>query len=348
MIRTQYHTPAGEIIFNLTDEQLTDALESGSGCLWIDIAYCEEQKGKIADWLREHFTFHPLAIDDALEEAHVSRADDWHQYMYIVMHALALEINRTVETLELDSFLGPNYLVTLHSQPIEALDQFWTHCQRGATSYHTVGSARLFYALSDRVVADYLTVVDGLEEEIDELESEIFAQPRRETVNRIFRLRRTLLKLRRLLGTMRETANRLARDSFSQIKESERIYHRDVYDHLVRLYDIVDGMRDMMTGALDSFVSVSSTRLNEVMRTLTIVTVLFMPLTFFTGFFGMNFFADPYALKENPLPAEVMFWVCMAIMALTPPVMLLWMRRRGWLRPTLHAEGEEKEEQRSE
>ena len=143
-------------------------------------------------------------IDDALEEAHVSRADDWQQYMYIVLHALALEVNRTLEMLELDNFLGPNYLVTIHSQPIAALEQFWTHCERSGPARQITGSARLFYSLIDRVATDYLTVVDCLEEEIDDLEHEIFSKPRRETVNRIFRLRRTLLRLRRILGTMRE------------------------------------------------------------------------------------------------------------------------------------------------
>jgi magnesium transporter len=344
MIRTQYHPPTGEPRTNLTEEQLAEVLQSGTGCLWIDIAYCDEQRGQIATWLRKHFTFHPLAVDDALEETHVSRADDWQKYMYIVMHALALEVNRTVETQEMDSFLGPNYLLTLHTQPIDAVDQFWTHCQRSGVTQHVSSPAKLFYGLIDRVVAQYMTVADGLEEEIDDLEHEIFAHPRRETVTRIFRLRRTLLKLRRLLGTMRETTNRLARDSFSQIKEGDRIYFRDVYDHLVRLYDIVDGMRDMMSGALDSFVSVSSTRLNEVMRTLTVVTVLFMPLTFVTGFFGMNFFADDFAVKDPFDHPTVLFWICMGIMLLTPPVMLWWMRGKGWLQPTLHDTEEPPEE----
>ena len=341
MIRTQYHGPAGEVLTEISEEKLNELLQAGTGCLWIDIAYCDEQRGKIAEWLKQHFSFHPLAIDDALEESHVSRADDWQKYMYIVMHALALEVNRTLETLELDCFLGPNYLVTLHLQPIEAVEQFWVHCQRNGTTTHTAVPARMFYALMDRVVADFLTVVDGLEEEIDELEHEIFSRPKKETVNRIFRLRRTLLKLRRLLGTMRETMTRLARDNFSMIKEADRVYYRDVYDHLVRLYDIVDGMRDMMSGALDSFVSVSSTKLNEVMRTLTIVTVLFMPLTFITGFFGMNFFADDFAVKNSILPASALFWFCMGLMLFTPPMMLLWMRSRGWMRPTLHEEPED-------
>lgn len=336
MMRIQYRAPSGEVQLEVTDEQLHELLQAREGCLWIDILYDSTHKTEIAQWLKAHFAFHPLAVDDALEEAHVSRADDWQQYMYIVMHALALESNRTLEMLELDCFLGPNYLITVHGLPIRSLDQLWQQgLINGGNAASLAHPARLLYALMDRIVSDFLTVVDGLEEEIDDLEHEIFAKPNKATVSRIFRLRRTLLKLRRQLGTMRETMNRLARDHFSMVRESDRIYFRDVYDHLVRLYDIVDGMRDMMSGALDSYVSVSSTKLNEVMRTLTVVTVLFMPITFITGFFGMNFFADGFNIENSSIPAQLLFGACLLFLMATPPLMYWWMRRRGWMRPTL-------------
>ncbi len=343
MIRMQWQTPSGEVQTEITDAQLHEIVQSGTGRLWIDIRYDDQNKQTIAQWLKTHFAFHPLAVDDALEETHVSRADDWQKYMYIVMHALAYQPERLLETLELDSFLGPNYLITLHALPIPSLEQFWQQCiQNGNGSQHS-SPTRLFYFLMDRIVSDFLKVVDELEEEIDDLEHEIFASPKKATVNRIFRLRRTLLKLRRQLGTMRETMNRLARDSFSMVKDADRIYFRDVYDHLVRLYDIVDGMRDMMAGALDSYVSVSSTKLNEVMRTLTVVTVLFMPITFITGFFGMNFFADGFNIANEHIPAILIFLTCLIFLMATPPLMYWWMRHRGWMKPTLEGEPAEHE-----
>src|SRR5262249_13165656 len=126
----------------------------------------------------------------------------------------------------------------------------------------------------------------------------------------------------------------LARDDYPMIDEKDRVYFRDVYDHLVRLYDIVEGLRDMVGGALDSYLSVSSNRINEIMRTLTVVAVLFLPLNFLVGFFGMNFFGEPFNVS-NPFSSTVLFGVCMSLMGLLPVMMLWWMARSGMLASTV-------------
>jgi magnesium transporter len=131
--------------------------------------------------------------------------------------------------------------------------------------------------------------------------------------------------------------NRLARDSYSVVQPEGRVYFRDIYDHLVRMHEMTDGLRDMASGALESHISVTSYRMNEVMKTLTVVTVLFMPLTFITGYFGMNFFGDKFNI-ENPLSETRLFFLCMLSLAATPIVMLLWMSKRGWLRSQLRRE----------
>jgi magnesium transporter len=323
---------------NLSPEQLRQALQDEKGTLWLDIVHVPAQRDQVAKQLQDLFSFHPLTLDDALHQTHVPRVDDWERYLYIVLHALVLEVNRSLDTQELDVFLGPNYLVTLHEEPIRPLDHLWDQCQRGVEHRSLVGGPdHLLYALADVIVADYMPVVDTLDEELDELEDEIFRRPRRRTIGRIFRLRRTLLRLRRILGSLREVMNKLARDEFAVIDAKDRVYFRDVYDHLVRLYDIVEGLRDMIGGALDSYLSVSSSRINEVMRTLTVVTVLFMPVSFVAGFFGMNFFAESFTVK-NPFSSRVLFWLCMLFMLTCPPAMLWWMARRGWLRTVLRKE----------
>jgi magnesium transporter len=339
MIRTMYRSADGTLHENLTPERVREALQDPQGTLWLDVAHSPLTRDQIGFELRSLFPFHPLAIDDALLETHIPRLDDWGDYLYIVFHALDLEINRSLDTQELDVFLGKNYLVTLHEEPIKALDTQWEQCLHGRERRLASGPDHLLYVVADAIVSDYMTVVDGLDEEIDELEKLIFAHPHARTISRIFRLRRTVLKLRRILGYLREVMNKLARDPFAVIDAADRVYFRDVYDHLVRLYDIIEGLRDMVGGALDTYLSVTSNRMNEIMRALTVVTVLFMPISFISGFFGMNFFGEAYNIP-NPSGGkepyawvdQVAFWLCMAVMFGLPPIMLWWMRRRGWLR----------------
>ncbi len=339
MIRALYRSSKGDVKFDLAPEQIRDALRDPDGDLWVDVVHVPDNVNQITAFLRETFPFHPLTLDDAFTETHVPRVDDWQEYLYIVLHVIDLEPNRTLDTQELDVFLGKNYLVTIHEEPIRALDRMWDRCRQGMERRLASGPDHLLYLLADAIVADFMPVVDGLDDEIDELEVDIFENPRPRTVGRIFRLRRTLLRLRRILGALREVLNRLTRDDYPVIDDADRVYFRDVYDHLVRLYDIVEGLRDMVAGALDSYLSVASNRMNEIMRTLTMVTVLFMPISFLTGFFGMNFFGEAYNIPNPGGGAEpftwvnqVLFWLAMAVMLATPPFMLWWMSRQGWLR----------------
>ncbi len=351
MIRSICRNSKGEVSRNLSPEENHEALKDPETTLWLDIAHVPDHKQSVGDYLRDLFGFHELAVADALHESHVPRIDDWEQYVYIVLHALDLEVNRALDTHELDIFLGPNYLVTVHDEPIPALERQWDYCQRGVDRRLASGPDHALYNLADAIVADYMPVVDGLDDELDELEAEIFARPGPETISRIFRLRRTLLRLRRMLGSLREVMNRLARDDYQVVDAKDRVYFRDIYDHLVRLYDIVEGLRDMNAGALDSYLSVSSNRINEVMRTMTVFTVLFMPLTFLTGFFGMNFFGEAFNVRNPEGGVEpfasansVLFWLSTAVMVVAPLFMLWWMARKGWLRSVSQRAGEDRGE----
>jgi magnesium transporter len=171
-------------------------------------------------------------------------------------------------------------------------------------------------------------VVEEIDEAIDQTEDEVFDRPTPETLEHIFMLKRAALHLRRIIGPQREVLNKLARDDYRVIDSRARIYFRDVYDHLVRLHDITESIRDLVSGALDTYLSVINNRMNEIMKTLTIFTAMFMPLSFIGGFFGMNFFAPVAPLvKWTGIPA---FVFTLVITILTPVAMYLWIRRRGW------------------
>jgi magnesium transporter len=142
-------------------------------------------------------------------------------------------------------------------------------------------------------------------------------------------LKRVLLAMRRIILPQREVLNKLARDDYQVIDPKDRIFFRDIYDHLVRLHDLNESLRDLVSGAVDTYLSVINNRMNEVMKTLTIITVLFMPLTFLTGYFGMNFFEPPGSL--NAWTREPVFYLTLVIILLLPVIMYVWMRRRTWL-----------------
>jgi magnesium transporter len=174
-----------------------------------------------------------------------------------------------------------------------------------------------------------MTTVEDMDEEIEWVEDQIFAKPTSDTVQRLFVLKRATLHLRRALSPLREVLNKLARDDFPVVDAKDRIYFRDIYDHLVRLHDISESLRDLVGGALDTYLSVINNRMNDIMKTLTVITTLFMPVSFLAGFFGMNFF-QPVAPMQGwtNFPA---FFIALAIFILTPFGMFFWMRKRGWM-----------------
>ena len=191
------------------------------------------------------------------------------------------------------------------------------------------GAGRLLYHLVDEIVAGHMPVVDAIDEEMDRIEEAILSSPGPRSLPAVLRIKRALLHLRRIVAPQRETLNRLARDQLSAIPSQERVYFRDVYDHLVRLYDIVEGLRDLAVGALDTYLSVINNRMNEVMKTFTLITTLFMPISFVTGFFGMNFFSP-----ESPpggWTGRIAFGAICAAVVLVPALMYAWLRRRRWV-----------------
>ena len=328
MIRSLYRTQEGHIHTDLRPDELAAALQDTDGLLWVDLS--GEPPAACEPILHETFGFHPLAVDDALQESHVPKVDDWGQYLYLVLHAVVFDQQGDghMDTLELDVFLGKNYLVTHQAQPIAAVDRVWTACQRDERHLQK-GAGRLLYKLADELVADYMPTVEEIDEAIDRIEDRVFDNPAPSLLEQVFTLKRALLHLRRIIAPQREVLNRLARGDYAVIDVEDRVFFRDVYDHLVRLYDIAESLRDLVGGALDTYLSVVNNRMNEVMKTLTLITTLFMPISFVAGFFGMNFFQPVTPL--DVWTGKLAFILTVAVILLMPFGMYLWMRRRAWM-----------------
>ncbi len=341
MIRSLYHTPDGELHKDLTPDGVAAVLASGGGTLWLDLA--SEPPQACEPLLLDTFGFHPLAVEDALAQAHVPRVDDWGAYLYVVLHAVSVASmeeqqewrvenlspkHLEVTTLELDIFLGPHYLVTYHADPVPALEQFWLACQRDQRHLQR-GAAHLAYELADALASGYMPVVDWLDEVLDRIEDEVFAGPNGNILARAFALKRSLVHLRRIIAPQREALNKLARGDFAVLPSSDSVFFRDVYDHMVRLYDIVDGLRDLVGDALEAYLSVVNNRMNEVIKALTFITTLFLPASFLASFFGMNFFAPAAGL--NTLTSRPAFYLALMAMVLVPGAMFVWLRRKSWV-----------------
>lgn len=309
-------------------EELSKALQDEAGIVWLDLN--GDSDGDVQEILSQTFGFHPLAIDDTLNETHLPKVDDWGDYLYLVLRSVNYRADQLRAQLpELDVFLGKNYLVTYHDKELEALEAVWTVCADDERLMQN-GPAYLLYRLADEMVSRYLTVIEEMEDSVEMIESQVLAGPNPRVRREIMRLKHVALQLRRVLSLQREVLNRLSRDPYALISDEERFYFRDVYDHLIRLYDMVDGVRDLVMGTMDVYLSTVNNRMNDIMKTLTLITTLFMPLTFVTGFFGMNFFAASVATLEV-WTGKVAFVLTLLVMVLLPFTMYLWMRRRQWM-----------------
>ncbi len=310
-------------------DRIGEAIADPGATVWIDIDGPEADVPRVEALFRDVFAFHPLAIEDAIRETHVPKLDDWGRYLYLVFKAIDPGPEAGEPVLrELDVFLGTNYLVTCHSGPIEAIESVTRQVGRDPDRFSR-GPDHVLYHILDESVDAYLTAIERLDEAIDEAQEEVFNQPSPRTLQTIFAVKRAALKIHRMISPTREVVNRLARDAYSQIDAPDRVYFRDVYDHLVRLHDITEGLRDLISGALDTYLSAISNRTNEIMKTLTLVTVMFLPMSFLAGFFGMNFFGENLALPGS-LPRGAVFWGSCLLMLATPPGLWIWARRRGW------------------
>jgi len=329
MIRSIYRTEDGECRLDLKPDDFTSAIQDEQGLLWVDM---QAELPEVAEpILHETFNFHPLAIDDALRESHVPKVDDWGEYLYLVLHAVILNQRDgdPVDTLELDIFFGRNYVVTYHEQAIDAVDRVWEVSQRDMR-YLANGPDHLLYRLVDELVAGYMPLADQMDDTIDRLEDRILSEPTSSNLEQVLALKRGLHHLRRIIAPQREVLNKLARGDYGIIDADDRMFFRDVYDHLVRLHDINESMRDLVSDALSTYLSVINNRMNDIMKTLTVITTLFMPISFVAGFFGQNFF-QPVAKPLMAWTGIPWFVLTVIIMIAMPLSMFLWIRRKGWM-----------------
>jgi magnesium transporter len=291
--------------------------------VWVDIEAPGDAERHL---LSDVFHFHELAIEDTMAEVHQPKVESYDSFLYLILHRIVPGTNHDgFVTEDVDFFLGRNFVVTVHAGPSPSIES-----ERGVCAKHpdvlAEGAASMLHRLVDRLVDRYLPAVDGLEDRLEELERLVFEEPRVNPLKDILELKRDVASLRRVALPQRDAVGRLARREFPQIPEALGYRFRDVYDHLVNLTDEAVFFQDRVTGLLDAYLSNQSNRLNQVMKVLTVIATVFMPLTVLTGIWGMN-----VALPHFPGGDPSQFWWLMGLM-LGLSALLLWLfRRMDWM-----------------
>jgi magnesium transporter len=266
-------------------DEISSLCEAASNIVWVDVA---DPTSEDFNELAREFGFHPLSIEDCRNEHQRPKVEEYQGYYFIVLYEAELVMVRELELRELNIFLGKNYLVTVHSQPIRALstaERLW----REWTDLAERGTGLLAYLLIDSIVDDYMPLLDALSDHMDDLEDKIFVDFRTEALEEIFQIKKDLLFLRRSVTPLRDVFNTLIRREQPLFSRETLVYFQDVFDHLIRVADTIDVLRDMLSSTMDAYLSMSGNRMNIVMKRLTSISTILMSVTLIASIYGMNF-----------------------------------------------------------
>jgi magnesium transporter len=290
---------------------------------WIDL---EDPTVREAGILEDPFHFHPLAIEDCLSEVHHPKVDDYGDYVFFIVHGIRFDApTDQFITRELDIFLGRNYLITHHRGPMRSITAAREQCGKNLQAAMPKGVDFLIHQIMDQMFEHYFPNLDAIEDKIQLVQVEVFEHPTRETLDRIFVLKRDVLQLRRICTPQREIVHRLSRGEFRVISPKGAIYFRDIYDNLYRIVDASFAYQDMVQGTLDAYLTAVSNRLNETMKRLTIIGALLMPLTVITGVYGMNFDYMP------ELHWRYGYLLILGLMAALSAGLFRWFKHKQWI-----------------
>jgi magnesium transporter len=300
-------------------------LDPGSGAtVWVDLtAPTDDEYRRV---LVDTFHFHPLAVEDAMSEIHHPKVEAYSGFLYLILHGIAFhQEEHRFATRDVDFFLGRTFLVTVHSGHSRTISRLREMCDREA---HVLaeGPVALLHRIVDSMVDHYNPEIDEIERRMDLMEHEAVLGSREVLIRRILELKRDLSSLRRVVIPQRDAVGRLARREFNLISDEMAYRFRDVYDHLVRLSDEAIMFQDRVTGILDAHLSSVSNRLNQIVKVLTVMSTIFLPLTVLTGLYGMN-----VTLPHLPGGTAAQFWWIVGMMVALVAAMLGFFRSKGWI-----------------
>jgi magnesium transporter len=302
-------------------ERISNLLEEDGTLVWLDLENPSEEELRM---LQGEFALHPLAIEDTLHRNQRSKVEVYGDHSFIVLHALRQE-GEDLGDSEIHVFVGSGFLVTLRYPPVFDMSVVRRRWEKQGDLAREGGGA-LLYALLDEVVDDYFDVVERLEDASEDIETAIFAEePVPDLQERIFRLKKQVLVFRRAVLPLREILD-LLQEELGVVTDRLRAYYRDVADHVIRVLEFIDNLRDLLTTALEAHLSQVSNRLNQVAKQVTSWAAIILVPTLIAGIYGMNFI-EPFPQFETSYG----FWVAIGMMLVTGGALYWVFRRRGWI-----------------
>jgi magnesium transporter len=309
-------------------EKIRQESTSGSSLMWINVdglGDLEKLRG-----LAKIFSLHPLAMEDVCNLYQRPKFEPYHDYYYIVARMMIPGEN--LETEQLSLFFGKNWVITFQEKAGDCFNPVRDRIRSDKGIIRTMGSDYLTYAILDATIDDWFPFLESAVSEVEDIEARVVSNPSRDAVRELHMIRQKLLTLRRAVWPLRDALAALTRETSALIQPETRFYLRDSYDHTIQLMDTVENYRELLSSLMDVHLSVSNYRLNDIMRVLTVISVLFMPLNFIAGVYGMNFNTGISGWNMPELNQPWGYPAALIAMALSSLSLLIWFYSKGWLR----------------
>ncbi|MFW9828148.1 MAG: magnesium/cobalt transporter CorA [Candidatus Thorarchaeota archaeon] len=291
---------------------------------WIDIYGLAQEK--VVEEVGHQFSLHPLVLEDILSPNQRPKLEDYSNYIFVVLKKLGW--NHELEEFEYEQIsliLGESYVLSFQERDTNLFNPIYERIQVPKGRVRLMGADYLFYVLIDIIIDNYFVILEKVGEDIENLEDLLIKSPEPSTLQLIYRLKRSSIELRKSIWPIREVISKLQREQSKLIKDDLQIYLRDVYDHIFRITDLLENYRDIIFGMLDMYLSSVSNRMNDIMKVLTIISTIFIPLSFLAGFYGMNFLYMPELSSPFAYPILIS---SMCIIAL---VMIFFFKKKKWI-----------------
>ncbi|HEX4207264.1 MAG TPA: magnesium/cobalt transporter CorA [Ktedonobacteraceae bacterium] len=316
-------------------QNLADTIQDSKAVTWLDLYIPDTQNvqndlAKYREFLAQEFQLTDLILDTIAEERERSKLVQQRNYFYLIVHSFEFNLQEeTAQVHKLDIIFGHNYLITIHRAPLPWLDQLIAETRNDQPDDNIMGKgmARMLHLVLDTLVDSYFSILDTLDDTINDMEDSIVEKSDNTVQARVFRMKRAVAYLRRVVSPQIEAVNALVTRTNGFIPREDEPYFADVHDHLIRVFEVLDSSRDLMSSMVDVYLTTISNRQNEIMKQLAIIATIFLPITFITGVFGQNFAHSPQV--EHDLGYN--FWIVLIFMGIVTIAQLLYFRYRKWL-----------------
>jgi magnesium transporter len=321
--RAYYFDPDGQMHVDINKHEIRTAFESKKGMLWVDVHQPTDEDGQ---FLRDCCGFHRLAVEDCMStHLHPPKVDDFGDYLFIILHGINYSVrSEIVETAELAIFLGAKFVVTSHSLPMYSVDSAARLVEEDGRPMHR-GADFLVHQIVDGLIDNILPTIDAMSERAEEIEEAVIRSPQPPTLEAIIQFKRSAAQLHRVVAPQREVLNRLSRREFAMVSNEAQMFYRDIYDHVARIEDLNQSLRDRAGDALSTYLSSVANRQNEIMKLVSIVAAIFLPMMLVAGIYGMNF---------EHMPELEWSWAYFAVLGFMGFVIVssvAWFWSRSWI-----------------